>query len=142
MILTKELAACSIYGFEITTENKEKSMSLLQKAGLVPVYLVNGDPTLAVAIGINKIKTEPWKYQEFKSEENRKNKEKEYKKSEDSYDSYEIKVPQSKRAVVELIKIITSPSPIENITYEEFLTEKEFYELGKKACDVTTLGGF
>lgn len=78
MILTKELAACSIYGFEITTENKEKSMSLLQKAGLVPVYLANGVPTLAVVTGgINKIKTGPWKYQEFKSEENRKNKENE-----------------------------------------------------------------
>ena len=86
MILTKELAACSIYGFEITTENKEKSMSLLQKAGLIPVYLANGDPTLAVAIGINKIKTEPWKYQEFKSEENRKNKENEC--DEDKYIKY------------------------------------------------------
>lgn len=65
MTLTKELAACNIYDFELTTENKEKAINLLQKAGLVPVYLANGDPTIAVAIGIKKVKTEPWKYKEF-----------------------------------------------------------------------------
>ena len=47
-------------------------MSLLQKAGLVPVQLANGNPTLTVIIGINKIKTEPCDYREFKSEQNRK----------------------------------------------------------------------
>ena len=38
---------------------------------------------------------------------------------------------------MELMKIITSPSPIENITYEGFLTEKELYELVKPYFDET-----
>jgi hypothetical protein len=41
-------------------KQKKKVMNLLQKAGLVPVYLANGDPSLAVAIGIKKVKADSY----------------------------------------------------------------------------------
>ncbi|KAG2201332.1 hypothetical protein INT47_001420, partial [Mucor saturninus] len=140
MSLTKELAACAIYGLEITDENKEEALSRLQKARLIPVYLANGDPTVAVAVGIHKAKTEPWKFKEFLSEEikNKEDKSTEDNKSDNSRDSYEIEgksilnsVPQSRRAVIELVNMILSPHPIGSITHEEFLTEKDLYELVK-----------
>ncbi|KAI7896025.1 uncharacterized protein EV154DRAFT_278770 [Mucor mucedo] len=133
MSLTKELAACAIYGLEITDENKEEALRRLQKARLTPVYLANGDPTVAVAVGIHKAKTEPWKFKEFLSEEikNKEDKSTEDNKSENSRDSYEIEVPQSRRAVIELVNMILSPHPIESITHEKFLTEKDLYELVK-----------
>lgn len=37
------------------------------------MYLTNGDLTFTVAVGIKTAKTEPWKYKEFKSEENKNN---------------------------------------------------------------------
>lgn len=68
MFPTKEMAACSIYGLEFTTENAEKALKDLDSVGLIPVYLKNGDPSLAVAIGKKKLRMEPWKYGEFNSE--------------------------------------------------------------------------
>lgn len=62
------MAACSIYGLELTAENAEKSLKDLDTAGLIPVYLANGDLTLAVAIGKKKQRMELWKYGEFVSE--------------------------------------------------------------------------
>ncbi|KAG2201350.1 hypothetical protein INT47_001438, partial [Mucor saturninus] len=79
----------------------------------------NGNPTAAVAAGTHRVKTEPWKFKEFLSEE--------IKNKEDK----STEVPQSRGAVIELVNMILSPHPIESITYEEFLPEKDLYELVK-----------
>lgn len=70
--MTKEEAACSIYGLEVTAENVKQCLDSLELAGLVPVNLVNGDLTVAFAIGIKKTRVEPWRYKEFNSSSKRK----------------------------------------------------------------------
>ncbi|KAG2229650.1 hypothetical protein INT48_000611 [Thamnidium elegans] len=37
MSMTKEEAACSIYGLEVTTENAKQCLEYLESAGLVPI---------------------------------------------------------------------------------------------------------
>jgi hypothetical protein len=54
-------ALCSIYGLEITLENQFLALMQLKDAGLEPVTLVNGDPTIAVVIPTMNL--EPWRCQ-------------------------------------------------------------------------------
>ncbi|PHZ13564.1 uncharacterized protein RHIMIDRAFT_236618 [Rhizopus microsporus ATCC 52813] len=63
IILSAANAACSIYGLEIALENQLSALQQLKDVGLEPVTLVNGDPTIAVAISTKKVNMEPWRYQ-------------------------------------------------------------------------------
>lgn len=60
-ILSAADADCSIYGLEITLENQLSALQQLKYAGLEPVTLINGDPTIAVAISTKKVNMEPWR---------------------------------------------------------------------------------
>lgn len=135
MALTKEEAACSIYGLEVTTENINQSLETLEVAGLVPVYMVNGDPTVAFALGIKKVKMEPWKYKEFNSSLKRKDLEEE--ESEESENSLVVTVPQSSKAVLDLVKLIMPPNSITGVTEKKFMTESDVFAVVKTYfCDI------
>lgn len=67
-ILTKELAACSIFGIQANEENKEKSVQCLEETGLVPVYVAEGDPNHAIAVEADTADQKPSVYRKFKSE--------------------------------------------------------------------------
>ncbi|CEG79837.1 hypothetical protein RMATCC62417_14253 [Rhizopus microsporus] len=82
-----------------------------------------------------KSKNGALKYKEFLSEENAGNEEDEDKKSEDTSGSYETSVPQSRKAVVDLLKTIISPNAIQNLTSERFLIETDLYETVKAYFD-------
>lgn len=56
-------AACSIYGLENTLENQLLALQQLKDIGLEPVTIVNGDPTIAIAVSTKKINMEPWRFQ-------------------------------------------------------------------------------
>lgn len=131
MEITKEEAACSIYGLVVNQENKDIAIKNLESTELVPVYFANGDLNLPFAISKKKAQMEPWRYTEYRSE--LKPKEHYQNPAESSsLSSYEVTVPCSKRSILELLHLIIPPKPIPQITYEEFLTESELFKLVKQ----------
>ncbi|CEG73565.1 hypothetical protein RMATCC62417_08921 [Rhizopus microsporus] len=131
MEITKEEAACSIYGLVVNQENKDIAIKNLESTELVPVYFANGDLNLPFAISKKKAQMEPWRYIEYRSE--LKPKEHYQNPAESSsLSSYEVTVPCSKRSILELLHLIIPPKPIPQITYEEFLTESELFKLVKQ----------
>jgi hypothetical protein len=62
-ILSAANAACTIYGLEIHLENQLSALQQLKDAGLEPVTLVDGYPTIAVAMSTKRVNMEPWRYQ-------------------------------------------------------------------------------
>ncbi|GAA5810305.1 hypothetical protein MFLAVUS_003726 [Mucor flavus] len=103
----------------------------LELAGLVPVSLVNGDPTVAFAIRIKKSKMEPWRYKEFNS-----SKRKEIEEEEEYESSLQVSIPQSKRAVLDLVKLIMPPQPITDVTDQMFLTESDIFKIVETKSDI------
>ncbi|CEI90395.1 hypothetical protein RMCBS344292_04721 [Rhizopus microsporus] len=131
MEITKEEAACSIYGLVVNQENKDIAIKNLESTELVPVYFANGDLNLPFVISKKKAQMEPWRYTEYRSE--LKPKEHYQNPAESSsLSSYEVTVPCSKRSILELLHLIIPPKPIPQITYEEFLTESELFKLVKQ----------
>lgn len=131
MTLTKEEAACSVYGLEVNSENKDIAIENLDSTGLVPAYFINGDPDSPFAISKKKVKMEPWKYGEYRSDSKLKEQDQKLP-APSSLSSYEITVPCSKRAILELLHLIIPPKPIAQITHEEFLTESGLFKLVKQ----------
>lgn len=64
-MLTKAEAACFILNLPISEENKEKALNIFEQAGMMPVYLSNGDMMSPVATGVEKVIREPWKYKKY-----------------------------------------------------------------------------
>lgn len=124
-ILSAADAACSIYGLEITLENQLSALQQLGDAGLEPVTLVNGDPTIAVAMSTKKVNMEPWRYQRLPQNT------KPGKLCDDSNSSepFIVSIPPSKSAVLDLVAKIMPSAPIPGITEEYFLSETEVHDL-------------
>lgn len=127
MTITKEEAACSIFNLEINQENIDTAIKQLESVGLVPVYFANGDPQSPFAIALKKVKLERWKYITYRSED--KN---EKLSLPSSLSSYDVAVPTSKRAIIELLNLIIPPVPIDKITRDKFLTESDLFKIVKR----------
>lgn len=64
-MLTKAEAARFILKLPISEENKEKALAIFKQARMVLVYLSNGDVMSPVAMGLEKVIREPWKYKKY-----------------------------------------------------------------------------
>ncbi|KAI7896475.1 uncharacterized protein EV154DRAFT_435046, partial [Mucor mucedo] len=132
MRMAAEHAACLIYGFEVSTENCTLAMKLLHDAGLEPVTIVNGDPTLAVAISTTKINMEPWRFNRLISLNTTPAK---VSPSTDSRTTSSINdvssIALSRSGVLDLCKQILTLNAIPYITESLFLGEEEVYNIIK-----------
>lgn len=124
-ILSAADAACSIYGLEITLENRLSALQQLKDAGLEPVTLVNGDPTIVVAMSTKKVNMEPWRYQRLPQN----TKQEQQCDDSNSSESFIVSIPPSRSAVLDLVAKIMPSTPIPGITEEYFLSETEVHDL-------------
>ncbi|KAG2218997.1 hypothetical protein INT45_007659 [Circinella minor] len=127
-ILSAANAACSIYGLEITSENQLSALQQLKDAGLEPVTLVNGDPTIAVAMSTKKVNMEPWRYQRLPQDTEQE----QQCDDSNSSESFIVSIPPSRSAVLDLVAKIMPSTPIPGITEECFLSETDVHDLVSK----------
>ncbi|KAG0172635.1 hypothetical protein DFQ28_007651 [Apophysomyces sp. BC1034] len=118
-------AACSIFGLEITLENQLSALQRLNDAGLEPVTLVNGDPTIAVAMSTKRVNMEPWRFQRLPQDTIHKQQEHDSNSSE----SFIVSIPPSRSAILDLVTKIIPFTSIPGITEECFLSETEVHDL-------------
>ncbi|CAO3657313.1 unnamed protein product [Mucor hiemalis] len=145
-------AACFIYNQPITEENEINCIERLETAGLVPVYFANGDPKSPFPMGVEKVTREPWKYKTFSKTSTHLQKAYEGTFNEkknctalyltrrilcllleishgSSVSSFDVSVPTSRRAVIDLLKLIF---PIDDRnTTTCFMSEKDVYNVAK-----------
>lgn len=100
-------------------ENQLSALKQLENAGLEPVTLVNGNPTIAFAMSTKKVKIEPWRFlclpQDTEQEQQRDD--------SNSNESFIISIPLSQSAVLDLVAEIMPSTPIPGKTEEYFLSE-------------------
>lgn len=119
-MLTKAEAACFILNLPITEENKEKALNIFEQAGMVPVYLSNGDMMSPVALGVEKVIREPWKYKKYELSH--------INETEEDNDYFT--APTSRKATLDLLKIIF-PNNTYNTT-PVFFDENEVFSILQK----------
>jgi hypothetical protein len=105
-------------------------MNNLESTDLVPVYFTNGDPTLPFSVSKKKVKMEPWRYTEYISEAGSAGPSR--KKSASTLSSVVADVPNSKRAILDLLEQIIPTKTIKQITQQEFLSEDSLFDLVKQ----------
>jgi hypothetical protein len=114
-----------IYRLKIILQNQLSALKQLRDAGLEPVTLANGDPTIEVAMSTMKVKMKPWRYRRLPQDTKHEH------QSEDSNcsESFIVSIPPSRSAVLDLVAKIMSSTPIQGITEEYFLSETEVHDL-------------
>lgn len=118
-MLTKAEAACFISNLPITADNKEKALNIFQQAGMEPVHLSNGDIMSPVAMGVEKVIREPWKYKKY-----------DLSHINETEDNDYYTAPTSRKAILDLLKIIF-PSTTYNTT-AVFFDENEVFSILSK----------